>query len=96
MTNKYAIIENGVIVNMAAADAEFAAQQNWVLAPDYVDGEVVTNGWIYDGSNFTAPPVTEVVTPPLVTEVVTPPPTNAELQEQLAILQAQIALLINP
>jgi hypothetical protein len=87
MTNKYAIIENGVIVNMAAADAEFAAQQNWVLTPDYVDGEVVTKGWIYDGSNFTAPPVTEVVTPP---------PTNAELQEQLAILQAQIALLINP
>jgi len=87
MINKYAVIKNGVVVNLAVADAEFAAQQNWVLAPDYVDGEVVTIGWFYDGSNFTAPPVTEVVTPP---------PTNAELQEQLATLQAQVALLINP
>lgn len=61
MTNKYAIIENGIVVNMAVADAEFAAQQNWVAAPDHVDGKVVTMGWTYDGTNFVAPVIVEPV-----------------------------------
>lgn len=46
---RYAIIENGTVVNAAEATAEFAAEQGWVAAPDDVQA-----GWTYDGQ-FTAP-----------------------------------------
>jgi hypothetical protein len=46
---KYAIIENGVVVNIAIAEAEFAAEQGWV------DATGADIGYSYDGSTFTAP-----------------------------------------
>jgi hypothetical protein len=50
MSTKYAIIENGKVVNAVVADAEFAAKQGWVALTgdagidwDYVDGQFVDN-----------------------------------------------------
>lgn len=51
MENKYAIIENELVVNMAAATAEFAKEQGWILAT-----ENVSIGWSYVGGQFVPPP----------------------------------------
>ena len=48
---RYAIIENGKVVNIAAATAEFAASQGWIECPDGVD-----IGWSFDGGNPIPPP----------------------------------------
>jgi hypothetical protein len=79
MTNRYAIIENGVAVNVAIADAEYAAQQGWVECPD------AGPGWTYADGVFTAP---VIVTPPAP-----PAPTKEELMAQLNALSAQIQAL---
>jgi len=50
MTKRYAIIEDGLVTNVALADAEFAAEQGWLAAPDDVGP-----GWSYDGKTFTKP-----------------------------------------
>ena len=47
----YAIVENGIVVNIVVADAEFAASQGWV--------EIQNNaqiGWIYEDGQFSQPP----------------------------------------
>ncbi|MXO73588.1 hypothetical protein [Alteraurantiacibacter buctensis] len=49
--DRYAIIENGNVANVALADAEFAAEQGWIAAPDSV-----APGWSYDGQEFVPPP----------------------------------------
>ena len=42
---RFAIIENNRVVNMAAAEEEFAYSQGWVLAPDDADiGDVYSDG----------------------------------------------------
>jgi hypothetical protein len=82
MTNRYAIIENGVAINVVIADAEFAAQQGWVECPD------AGPGWTYADGVFTAPVVVEpepIPTPPA--------PTKEELLAQLNALSAQIQAL---
>ena len=57
MTNKYAIIENGVVANIALADAEFAAQQGWVECPDRIeDGTSISAGFLYENGVFSVPP----------------------------------------
>lgn len=48
---RYAIIENGVVVNVAEAKAAFAASMGWVKI-DPLAGI----GWAYDGETFTPPP----------------------------------------
>jgi hypothetical protein len=75
----YAIIENGLVVNAAEAEADYAAEQGWVQLPEgagigwsYVDGEFVDNR-----------PTPEPMPAP-------PPPTKEELLAQLQALQAQI------
>jgi hypothetical protein len=50
MTNKYAIIENTLVTNVALADAEFAQSQGWVSCPNEV-----CPGWTYVNDVF-APP----------------------------------------
>ena len=50
MVKTYAIIEDGVVANVALAEAEYAAEKGWVLLPPYV-----FSGWLYDGQNFSAP-----------------------------------------
>jgi hypothetical protein len=79
MTNRYAIIENGVAVNVVVADAELAAQNGWIACPD------AGPGWKYDGTTFTEPD-------PIVIEP-TPAPTKEQLMAQLAALSAQIQAL---
>lgn len=46
---RYAIIEDGKVVNMAASDAPL--EDNWVFAEDSVD-----IGYLYNGSEFIPPP----------------------------------------
>lgn len=48
---KYAIIENQVVANIALADSEYAKEQGWIEAPDYV-----SIGWGYVDGVFIAPP----------------------------------------
>ena len=50
MVNSYGVIEGGVVVNAVLAEADFAAEQGWVLLP-----EGVGPTWLYDGSTFSAP-----------------------------------------
>jgi len=82
MINNYAIIKDGIVVNAAAADADFAAEQGWVLLPEfagvgwsYVDGQFVDN----------RPPAAEPTAPAA--------PTREELLAQLQAIQAQIQAL---
>ena len=79
MTNRYAIIENGVAVNVVVADAEYAAQQGWIECPD------AGPGWTYANGVFTAPIVQAPIAPPA--------PTKEELLAQLQALQTQIQAL---
>jgi len=79
MTNRYAIIEDGVVTNVALADAEYAAQQGWIDCPD------AGPYWTYADGVFTAPVVVEP-TP-------APSPTKEQLLAQLQALSAQIQAL---
>ena len=67
MENKYAIIENDIVVNVAVATEEFAALQGWILMPTYIDGKAVGIDWLYINGQFVSPP---------------PSPTPEEIQEQ--------------
>jgi len=78
---RYAIIENGVVVNVAVADAEFAAAQGWVFCPDTVQIRDT-----YDGQMFTPAPPAPPPPPPTT-------PTKEELLAKLQELQAQISAL---
>jgi hypothetical protein len=75
---RYAIIENGTVVNVVVANAQIAKQSGWVECP------VAGPGWTYADGVFTAP----VVVPP-----VAPAPTKEELLAQLNALSAQIQAL---
>lgn len=75
-----AIIENGVVINIAVADADFAAEQGWIMS------DVAQIGDLWDGETFTSPPAPEPAPAP-------PPPTKGELLAQLQALQAQIIAL---
>lgn len=55
MQNKYAIIENNLVVNVTIASAEFAQSQGWVEMPEYVDGMAVGIGWFYVDGLFNPP-----------------------------------------
>ena len=79
MTNRFAIIENGVAVNVVVADAEIASANGWIACP------VAGPGWTYADGVFTAPVVVEP-TP-------APAPTKEELLAQLNALSAQIQAL---
>ena len=79
MTNRYAIIENGLVVNVVVASAEIATQSGWIDCP------VAGPGWTYADGVFTAPAVVEP-TP-------APTPTKEELLAQLNALTAQIQAL---
>ena len=79
MTNRYAIIENGLVTNVVTADAEFASQNGWIDCP------VAGPGWTYANGVFTAP----VVVAPTVPAA----PTKEELLAQVQALTAQIQAL---
>ena len=78
--NNFAIIENGLVVNAVVAEADYAAQQGWVLLPagagidwSYINGQFVDNR-----------PKPEVVQPPVQTK----DQLLAELQALTAKIQA--------
>jgi hypothetical protein len=57
MTDRYAIIENGIVTNVVAADAEFALQQGWIECPTHTqDGHAIGPGNIYQNGNFLPKP----------------------------------------
>lgn len=59
---RYAVINDGVVVNHALADdAEFAAAQGWIPAGDSDIGD------LWDGENFTPAPPAPLVVPESVT-----------------------------
>jgi len=80
MTNRYAIIENGLVANVVVADAEFAAQNGWIACPD------AGPSWKYDGTNFTEPDPLPAPTP-------APAPTKEELMAQITALSNKIQAL---
>ncbi len=47
MSNKYAVIENTKVTNVAVADENYAKEQGWVLMP-----EGVGIGWSYVNGNY--------------------------------------------
>lgn len=49
MVNRYAIIEGGVVANVALAEGPLAG--NWLEGPAEVGP-----GWLYDGGKFSPPP----------------------------------------
>jgi hypothetical protein len=82
MTNRYAIIENGVVSNVVVADAEYAAQQGWAECPD------AGPKWLYADGVFTKPEIIPVPVPEP-----TPAPTKEELLAELQALTAKINAL---
>jgi len=58
---KYAIIENGIVANVAEAEADFAAEQGWI---ELTGGAGI--GWTYEGGAFIAPPAQPVPVPETV------------------------------
>lgn len=79
MTNRYAIIENGVVANVVLAEPEYAAQQGWIECPD------AGPRWTYADGVFTAPVVVEPVAPVA--------PTKEQLMAELTALTAKIQSL---
>ena len=79
MTNRFAIIENGVAVNVVIADAELASQNGWIVCPD------AGPGWTYADGVFTEPPEPAPIT---VTA-----PTKEQLLAELQALTAKINAL---
>ena len=75
---RYAIIENGTVVNVVVADAEIASTNGWIACPD------AGPGWTYANNVFTAP----VVVPPTAPAAPTKEQLLAELQTLTAKIQA--------
>lgn len=76
---RFAIIEGGKVVNIAEAEADFAAEQGWVAVDD------AQIGWNYNGAIFTAPDPVSIS--------VSPAPTKEQLLAELAALAAKIQAL---
>ena len=76
--NKYAIIENGKVINTVVAEADYATEKGWIpltnggIGWDYVNGQFVDNR-----PQLAAPPA----------------PTKEQLMAELAALSAQIQAL---
>lgn len=79
MDNRYAIIENGIVVNVIIADADYATQNELIACPN------AGPGWGYMDGVFIAP-IEQSISE-------TPTPTKEELLTQLQTLQQQIEAL---
>lgn len=82
-----AIIENGVVVNIAVAEEDVALANGWILT------EEAQIGWTYDGEKFAAPPEPE--------PVVVVPQSVGPYQARAALLAADLlddveALIADP
>ncbi|MCI3206574.1 MULTISPECIES: hypothetical protein [Pandoraea] len=56
MMKKYAIIENGAVVNVVLWDGETKCDAIPDDAVELPDGSAVSPGYAFDGANFIAPP----------------------------------------
>lgn len=83
----YVYVKNGVVVDKAQIPPEKVFSQSY--ASQFIEApDEVKDGWLYDGTTFTAPPVPEIP------EVVTPTtPTKEELLAQLNAIASQIQAL---
>ena len=64
MSNRYAIIKDGIVVNVVVADAQIASANEWIECP--IGGV----NWTYADGVFTAPVVVETPAPvPLTKEM---------------------------
>ena len=54
MSNKYAIIENSMVVNTVLAEDDYANEQGWIKIVD----DRVCIGWSYTNGSFIEPPIT--------------------------------------
>jgi hypothetical protein len=54
MMDKYLFVENGVVVNSAVGEP--LIEGPWLLASNYINGDLAGPGWTFDGTTFTAPP----------------------------------------
>ena len=79
MTNRFAIIENGIVSNVVLADAETASANGWV------ECLVAGPSWTYANGVFTEPVEVEPVVPTA--------PTKEELLAELQVLTAKIQAL---
>lgn len=79
---KYAVIENGKVINTVLADADVAAERGWLLCSDEAG-----IGWDYINGQF----VDNRPKPPAPQPA--PAPTKEELLAQLQALQQQIQSL---
>lgn len=61
MIKNYAIIENGVVVNVAVSES--------ALLPNWVQSDVAQIGWTYDGSVFHPPAPAPDTRPPIITRL---------------------------
>ena len=62
MIKNYAIIENGVVINVAVSES--------ALLPNWVQSDVAQIGWTYDGAAFHPPaPPPPPVLPPIITRL---------------------------
>lgn len=63
---RYAIIDNGVVTNVAwAEDAQFASEQGWVELP-----EGAGMGWAFDGTTWSPPTAPSKTTEEIQAEIV--------------------------
>jgi hypothetical protein len=79
MTNRYAIIENGLVVNVVVGQPELAPNQILVECPN------AGPKWTYADGVFTAPVEVPTTTPA--------EPTKEELLAELQAIQTQIQAL---
>lgn len=82
MTNRYAIIENNLVLNVVVADAEIAAEKGWVACPN------ASPGWSYSNGIFIEPKPIEYPKP-----IESKPLTKEDLLNKLSVLQKQIESL---
>lgn len=62
MIKSYAIIENGVVINVAVSES--------ALYPNWIQSDVAQIGWTYDGAAFHPPaPPPPPVLPPIITRL---------------------------
>jgi hypothetical protein len=59
---KFAIIENGIVINIALADPEYAESQGWIE----VNGNAGI-GWLYVDGKFVEPPPAPIPVPQQIT-----------------------------
>ena len=85
----YARIQDDLVAELLKTDGDIKSMFHPALVWVDVSSQAnVAEGWQFDGTNFTPPPVPPPAPPPAG-----PAPTIAGLQAQLAVLSAQLATL---